>query len=221
MNDKYLPPLSDFTFTDDEQATLTEALSEVVPWNWKPRNPKKTHLKTAKDKIRDYHLARHGQRCCYCRRNLLGEATLCIDREHILPKGNVNYRHLSFTMWNLGASCRRCNVVYKGKGEEFIVAGSQAGNLNSSGCYSFIHPNFDLYKDHLERRAQEANDTNIVKYTVLNGSEKGEYTYNYFDLKGLEIGSFDAAQGYKTSIRIGDLATRVRALAQRMFKSSV
>jgi hypothetical protein len=109
-------------------------------------------------------------------------------------------------------------MVCKGKDEGFIVAGHQADSLNSSGCYAFIHPNFDLYKDHLERRAQEANDTNIVKYTVQNGSEKGEYTYDYFNLKGLEVGSFDTAQGFKASILIGDLAMKVRLLAQRMFK---
>lgn len=217
MSDKYQPLLSNFTLTDDEQETIAEALLEEVPWDWKPGNPKKQHLKSAKDKIREYHLDRHDQRCCYCRRNLFGEATLCIDREHVLPKGNDEYRHLSFTMWNLGASCKRCNMVYKGQGEEFIVAGSLVDDLNSSGCYAFIHPNFDLYKDHLERRAQEANDSVIVKYTVQNDSEKGKYTYDYFNLKGLEVGSFDAAQGNKATILIGDLAMKVRLLAQRMF----
>lgn len=147
-----------------------------------------------------------------------GEAKLSIDREHILPKGNQNYRHLSFTMWNLGASCKRCNMLYKGTDEGFIVAGQQSSNLNSSGCYYFIHPNFDLFKDHLGRRSEEVNDTTIVKYTVQNGSEKGEYTYDYFDLKGLEIGSFDTAQSHKSGFAIGNLGVKVRSLAQRFFR---
>ena len=218
MTDKYLPKLSAFLLSADEQATVNEALQKNDPWGWKPTEPKKTYLKDAKDKIRDYHLERHGHKCCYCRKNLFGEAKLSIDREHILPKGNPNYRHLSFTMWNLGASCKRCNMLYKGTDEGFIVAGHQSGNLNSSGCYSFIHPNFDLFKDHLGRRSEEVNDTTIVKYTVQNGSEKGEYTYDYFNLKGLEIGSFDTAQGHKSSFAIGDLGMKVRSLAQRFFR---
>jgi hypothetical protein len=35
----------------------------------------------------------------------------------------------------------------------------------------------------------------VVKYTLISTNPKGQYTYDYFDLKGLEIDSFDAAQG--------------------------
>jgi hypothetical protein len=35
----------------------------------------------------------------------------------------------------------------------------------------------------------------MIKYRVLNNSNKGSYTYNYFKLSALEKDSFDKAQG--------------------------
>jgi hypothetical protein len=138
-----------------------------------------------------------------------------IDREHVLPKSVAQYKPLSFQMWNLGSACKRCNMQYEGSKTDFVVVPGNVGLLESANNYRFIHPNFDLFGEHLDRFSQEANDTVIVKYRVVEGSAKGAYTYDYFNLHGLEVGSFDEAQGrtQEDVDELGTLATAVRSLA--------
>lgn len=219
MTDKYIPSLANFSFSVEEQAAIDEAMQTDDPWGWKTSEPQKTHLQTAKNKTRDYHLTRHGHRCCYCRVNLFGAGHFMIDREHILPKGNPSFRHLSYTMWNLGTSCKRCNMEYKKTKEDFIIDPNDDAQLKMSDGYRILHPNFDKYDDHIKRNAQDANNTSVVTYTVLSDSPKGAYTHEYFNLEGLEIGSFDKSQGKKMSVSVGVLGIKVRALAQRIFGS--
>lgn len=42
----------------------------------------------------------------------------------------------------------------------------------------------------------------MIKYTVQNDSPKGKYTYEYFDLKKLEVDSYSAAQGIEVEGKI-------------------
>lgn len=52
----------------------------------------------------------------------------------------------------------------------------------------------------------------IVKYT-RTGTHKGQYTYEYFNLQELEVGSFDEAQGGTMPEGLGAGALEVRSLA--------
>jgi len=210
--DRYLPALDVFSLNEEEQAAIVEALATNDPWDWQPGGEKQAAIAAVKAKIRDYHMQRHNSRCCYCRVNLHGAGHFMTDREHVLPKSVPEYRPLSFTMWNLGIACKRCNMQYKGNKIDFVITQDDPASLEEADSYRFIHPNFDLYAEHLLRTSAEANDTVVVKYTVTPGSEKGAYTYEYFNLRGLEVGSFDEAQGVPMSDNLGDGARDVQSL---------
>ncbi|MGS4887053.1 HNH endonuclease [Roseibium sp. MB-4] len=215
MADRYLPALAMFSLDENEQSAITEALTTADPWGWQPGGAKQAAITAAKEKIRDYHLSRHRSRCCYCRVNLQGAGPFMTDREHVLPKSIPEYRSLSYTMWNLGIACKRCNMEYKKNKSDFVVAPGNVAALVEADNYRFIHPNFDLYSEHLERSSVEANDTVIVKYTVSPDSPKGAFTYDYFNLRGLEVGSFDDAQGVHKSENLSKGALEVQALADQ------
>ncbi|MGY0798894.1 HNH endonuclease [Lysobacter sp. A286] len=214
MVDKYLPTLDAFTLTDDEQELLTSALATDDPWGWNPGRAQSKLLARVKAKIRDHHLQRHGNKCCYCRVNLHGGGPFMTDREHVLPKSIPAYRSLSYTMWNLGIACKRCNMEYKKGRTDFVVVPDDATLFAESANYRFIHPNFDLFRDHMSRLAQEVDEAVLVKYTAVPGSSKGAYTYDYFNLRGLEVNSFDQAQGLDSPDDFGEAVLEVRSLAE-------
>ena len=149
MPDRYLPALDAFILDENEKNAIAEALATVDPWGWEPGGAKQQAIAAAKVKIRDYHMARHQSRCCYCRVNLHGAGHFMTDREHLLPKSVPEFRSLSYTMWNLGIACKRCNMEYKKSKTDFVVALGNAAALKDSDNYRFIHPNFDLYREHL------------------------------------------------------------------------
>ncbi|WP_157806771.1 MULTISPECIES: HNH endonuclease [unclassified Pseudomonas] len=193
MTDAYLPALSELEFTVDEESAIRAALALPKPWD-----EKNDYIKSVKTKIRAHHLARHGQTCCYCRIILQGSGHFMIDREHILPKGNAKYRHLCFEPWNLSTSCKRCNMEVKGEDDGFAIEKIDPLKFKASGNYLFVHPNFDEWEQHLIREAHQISRFVFVKYAIIDQSEKGQYTYDYFKLKDLEIESLNAAQGLKT-----------------------
>lgn len=215
MADRYLPALSGFELTADEQAAVEAALLTANPWEWSPGGAQTASLAAIKVKIREYHLQRHEESCCYCRRSLEGEFNLVIDREHVLPKSTPAYRPLTYTMWNLGVACKRCNMQYKGMKTDFVVSPGVAAEYENEANYRIVHPNFDLYEEHLDRSAVAKGTKRIVKYSVVPGSAKGAYTYEYFNLRGLEIGSFDALQTGQAEPDLGDLAMKVQLLAKQ------
>jgi len=212
--DRYLPALEAFTLTDDEQQTVVAALESADPWGFAPDAVQSKAISSAKAKIRDYHLARHGSKCCYCRINLYGGGPFMTDREHVLPKSIADYKPLSYTMWNLGIACKRCNIEYKKNKVDFVVTVGVPALLTNGENYRLVHPNFDLYTEHLSRSAMEAEDAVLVKYTVIAGSPKGAYTYEYFNLRGLEVDSFDKVQGIEPAVGLGELALEARGLAE-------
>lgn len=212
--DRYLPTLDAFTLTADEQEAVKSALATRRPWDWEPGGAEAVLIASAKAKIRDHHLKRHGNKCCYCRVNLYGGGPFMTDREHVLPKSIAAYRALSYTMWNLGIACKRCNLEYKKGRTDFVVASNDATLFADGANYRFIHPNFDLYREHMSRSAQEADEAVLVKYTIVSGSSKGAYTYGYFNLRGLEVDSFDRAQGLDAPENFGEAALAARSLAE-------
>ncbi|WP_143749155.1 HNH endonuclease [Mesorhizobium sp. WSM3882] len=212
MADPYLPALDSVVFTNAEKDAIAAALATDKPWDWKPGGEVEEALKSVKKKILDLHMARHGDRCCFCRKNMKGGGPFVIDREHVLPKSLPDYKVLAYEMWNLGISCKRCNMGYKKRKVDFVVDAANPAALQSSANYRLIHPNYDLYKDHIRISSTQDDDTTIVKYT-RTGSEKGQYTYDYFNLRELEVGSFDEAQGGTMSEGLGQGALQARLLA--------
>lgn len=192
MSDAYIPEMTTLALTPDEQNAVTAALAKAKPWD-----EDNELIKSVKTKIRELHLARHGDTCCYCRTILHGAGHFMIDREHILPKGNATYKPYSFATWNLSISCKRCNMQFKGEDDDFVVDKINAASFTSSNNYQILHPNFDPWDEHLVRDAIQLNTKYVVKYALVSANPKGQYTYLYFDLKSLEINSFDEAQGGK------------------------
>lgn len=152
MVDRYLPALDDFQLSEEEAAAVGKALETEKPWDWESEDQNELQaLKSAKDKILAYHLARHGGNCCYCRLNLNGAGPYMTDREHILLKGKAVYKPLSYAMWNLAAACKRCNMQFKRSGNGFVVDTEDSTKFQDSDNYRFVHPNFDAYSEHLIR----------------------------------------------------------------------
>lgn len=212
MTDPYTPTLDSIVFTAAEHAAIAAALLTSKPWDWQPGGAEGHALSSVKTKIRNLHMARHGNRCCYCRKNLHGGGHFIIDREHVLPKSRATFKLLAYEIWNLGIACKRCNMQYKKNKFDFLVDQADPKKFRSGTNYRFIHPNYDLYKDHIRISMIQNDDFTIVKYTK-QGTEKGDYTYEYFNLKELEIGSCDLAQGAQQMDSLGQGALEARLLA--------
>lgn len=214
MADPYLPPLSGFAFDVAEIAIIDQALASAKPWDYVPGSDAEIALlKSAKEKILGLHLQRHGWTCCYCRTNLQGAGPFMTDREHILPKGKPAYVALSYTLWNLAAACKRCNLQFKRSGDDFVIDGDDPAALQASDNYRFVHPNFDLWDKHLTRLAVQVNAKNIVKI-LRKDSAKAAYSYDFFNLQDFEIDSFDAAQGLETEFKESAAVVELRKLAE-------
>lgn len=213
MADPYLPPISEFVFDGAEAAVIDLALASENPWDYLPGSDAEiAALKSAKEKILNLHLERHGWTCCYCRTSLKGAGPFMTDREHILPKGKAAYKTLSYTLWNLAAACKRCNLQFKRSGDGFVIDGEDASALQASENYHFIHPNLDRWEDHLTRLAVQINTKNLVKI-LCKGSAKATYTHEFFNLKALEIDTFDAAQGLDNAAEESAAVAELRKLA--------
>ncbi|KAB2519086.1 HNH endonuclease [Pseudomonas sp. GXM4] len=212
MADAYHPRLTEINLTDDEVTAIQAALASSSPWKVEGE-----HIQSAKNKLRDFHLLRHEENCCYCRMNLHGLGHFTIDREHILPKGKDRYRSLSYTVWNLSASCKRCNMQYKGEDDDFVLDKKNSVKYQRSENYLIVHPSFDEWEQHLSRESKQVNRKNMVKFTIVDGSAKGQYTYDYFNLMGLEVDSFTSAQAVNLLGRREDseAGIEVRSLAAK------
>lgn len=155
---------------------------------WK--NPLMNEIKS---KIKKFYRTDGIEQCCYCRRDFQDEFNMVIDLEHILPKGNPLFTQYMFDIDNLNISCKRCNMRIKGEKTNFIVdIDSIVPDYKHSNKYHFIHPNFDVYKQNLKFISYREDDDKITKYIPL--TEKGKFSYNFFQLKRIEIDSFDDAQ---------------------------
>lgn len=213
MVDPYQPPLDSFEFEDDETAVINLALASESPWDYTPETKAElTALKSAKNKILNLHLQRHGSTCCYCRTNLTGAGPFMTDREHVLPKGNPKYKMLSYELWNLAAACKRCNMEFKRNNDEFVIDSDDPETLKKSSNYRFAHPNFDLWDDHLTRITLQFNTKNLVKFLCAN-TTKADYTYKFFNLQGLEVDSFDAGQGLNNATEESAAVVELRKIA--------
>ena len=174
--------LAKFTYKPDEQIAIKAAMKLAKPWE-------SSGIKKIKRRIKNFHLERSKKTCCYCQRDLQGEFQMVIDVEHILPSSI--FVDLTFEIWNLSASCKRCNMLIKNDNIDFIDG--SISNFFSPQYYKFVHPNFDDVQIHLVRLVMQMGQDRLVKYVVRN-SLKGEFAYEYFRLSDFEIGAFDEAQ---------------------------
>src|SRR3569833_1458250 len=180
MADPYTPVLSDFEFNPDETAALEAAQASADPWKFVFTDKSMmAAFNSAKAKIKSFHMQRHKDNCCYCRTNLGGNGPYLSDREHVLPKSKGQYKPYVFAMWNIGVSCKRCNMEYKRTNDDFVVNRNDSASFQVSDNYLFVHPNFDCWSDHLKRAAVQVDDLNMV---ILSSKKtaKGDFTYNYF-----------------------------------------
>lgn len=173
-----------FEFSDADKKLIEAALKLPKPWEC----PSVVKIKTA---IKDFHLGVSKDVCCYCQRELHGEFTMVVDAEHVLPISKPEYKPLAFTIWNLSASCKRCNMLVKKDKVDFLDPSVK--DIKNSQHYKLAHPNFDEAEDHLMRAVSQMGKTRIVKYVVVT-ADKGRFTYDFFRLKDLELALFDAAQ---------------------------
>lgn len=176
-------------FSEDELLLIQNAKDEGGDiWN-------NEELTVLKSKIKKYYRDLR-ESCCYCRRDLQDEFNMVIDIEHVLPKSK--YAEYMFELGNLNISCKRCNMRIKREKDDFVVDKTTINNNYSlSSHYRFIHPNFDLYKDNMNVLRFTYDDKKLTKY--IPNTEKGRYTYDYFQLDKLEINSLNIAQGISPS----------------------
>ena len=194
-------------------ATIEFALKHSDPWKHDASELAsiKEGLVAIKARIRNLHMERQGQTCCYCRTNLAGGGAFMVDREHILPK--KKFTSLTFAPSNLSVSCKRCNMEYKGDSIDFVYdSATIASEHEDASRYKFVHPNLDRWKEHLSRVSVQEDDALFVKYRVKNNSKKGQYTFRYFRLDLLQIDSLDKAQGLPD--RDEDVRGKLHDLAQ-------
>ncbi|QDS14700.1 HNH endonuclease [Xanthomonas arboricola] len=199
MTDPYHPPLTAFVYTPEERAAVKIALNAKDPWNHDANDLVAVSevLRILKARLRDHHLERHNNTCCYCRSNLYGGGHFTIDREHILPKDK--FREFTYHIENLSVACKRCNMQFKKRSIKFLAVDHThvTSVPGFSAWFHFVHPNLDNWRHHLRRYAQQIDTYTFVTYKVVNDSAKGLWTWKFFALERLEVESFDSAQGVK------------------------
>lgn len=163
-----------------------------VPWACKKFSQLKDELK--KDLMREF-----GSKCAFCQRSLSEDEKIVIDIEHILPK--QKYINYTFDIRNLVLSCRRCNTgAQKGNRTDFIVNLIQGVNYNESvdfsvANYLFFHPRFENTYNYYKLISIQIGQDVFRRYKIINNHSKLKYTFKFFNLKKLEIGSLDSCFG--------------------------
>lgn len=175
-------------YTEEEKAIIEQAKNEGGDiWN-------NLILSAIKRRIKIHYRTDNFEQCCYCKRDLQDEFNMVIDIEHVLPKANPLFSEYMFDIENLNISCKRCNMNIKKNRIDFIVdLHTIKPNYQVSQKYFFIHPNFDFYFDHIDYESTIRNNKKLIKYNCK--SEKGKYTYTYFNLDRIEIDTLSMAQG--------------------------
>lgn len=135
---------------------------------------------------------------------------MVIDVEHILPSSL--FKMFTFKIWNTSASCKRCNMNIKNDNVDFIDF-AQTNKL-SKEYYKIAHPNFEDIYSHLEINIIRKGKNRLVKYEI-HTDDKGQYTYDYFKLKNIEINSFDDAQGIEQKKVDELIAIKVNELSEQ------
>jgi len=186
-----------FEFTHDELVLIETAKGEEGS-TWSSKT-----IEDVKVRIKQHYRENIIDECCYCRRSFTGEFNMVIDIEHILPKSV--FEELMFNLENLSLACKRCNMQIKKADISFITdIESVRVTPFDSQFYLLVHPNVDIYFDHLGLSTFNQDGKKFVKYYPKNSSSKGAYTYNYFRLEELELDDMAIAQGGAPDVRISE-----------------
>lgn len=82
-----------------------------------------------------------------------------------------------------------------------------------------IHPNFDIYDQHLNYIFNIDNQKKVIKFIVVGESNKGKFTYDYFRLNELEIDTLNQAQGAKKKEELTDqIDPEIKSQLESIFK---
>jgi hypothetical protein len=171
-------------FFTPEEKQLIARLSVVGGWD----NIEANELKR---KIKDHFLSVAVPRCCYCQLSMGPWYRMTIDVEHVLPK--KKFPQYTFDLRNLNISCKRCNMGIKREDVGFYLRPVADTNPFRSELYAFAHPNLDITSHHLQIVSVQIDAKLLIYY--LKKTEKGKFTYEYFELIKIETDSFNEAQG--------------------------
>ncbi|MEG1151206.1 MAG: hypothetical protein RSD51_03880 [Malacoplasma sp.] len=219
LNAKYLEK---YNFSKNETCLGNEEYNKI---RYRLKIAKDNIESLKSEKIKPFLKLKTDNRCCYCYKNLYGEFNFIIDIEHILPKSI--FHNCIFDIENLSVACERCNMMIKKDRIDFLneplfglahqLHPSHKVYLRvneikyhhhllpdisfkkmyfKSEYYKFIHPNLDIYTEHMNYHHQDINGKRIIFYQEL--SDKGRYTYNFFELSSIEINAQHKLQGIKT-----------------------
>lgn len=203
LTDREILRFRRYHLTREERSAIKLAEKSSNPWKHGSfPEPTKTRLESAKNKIREFHLDRTSRSCCYCRRPLR-DAEIETDREHIIPKGKK--KHLSYNIFNLSVSCKRCNMTYKQERIDHIVDfNTIESDMFNTARYKIPHPNIERLEDHIVRYSLQLGTNEITTYR--RKSIKGRYLYTFVNLKELCVVQLDLLQaGRKVSERVRGL----------------
>ncbi|WP_420743491.1 HNH endonuclease [Priestia aryabhattai] len=130
-----------------------EDLIEIEKYSYEWRH---TELSNIAKSIGDYLRFDHGERCFYCKIKLNRQDG---HVEHILSKGNTNYKEFAYHPYNLILSCKDCNgPAGKSTEDVLVVSSSYHPKMpfkyhqypNNSSYFSIVHPYFDEYEEFIE-----------------------------------------------------------------------
>jgi len=182
-------------FDFETRKMLRDVMAQDEPWA-------ANEISNLKRQVKELLKQKQGQTCCYCCRDIQGEFNLVLDLEHVLPKSV--YPHYIFTPKNIAVSCKRCNMQFKKKDDDFVVdafkfqgSNGEIRILFDKDAFLLVHPNLENWEDHLSYTHMQHNRQKISFYTIENNSPKGQYTYDYFELRSLSINTIGKAQGLK------------------------
>lgn len=173
-------------FSNDEKAIIAAAMLNIdEAWDDKT-------VKDIKKKIKLYCLTKTGDQCCYCRTDFTNEFMMVMDIEHVLPKSV--YGEFMFELFNLSVSCKRCNMRIKNDHMHHVRdTATVRQHPQDTNQYLISHPNLDNYFQHMGHIMTVANGVKIIKYNPV--TDKGRFTYTFFELDKREADTFNEAQG--------------------------
>ncbi len=197
-----------YTLTD--LRNIDQAYKEANPWESEHIKPFKAWIKRQKREIQ-------GESCCYCLRDTTDEFSLSLDLEHILPKSKFEKNIFDFS--NIAVACKRCNMRIKQARLDFLNLNLDEYRLKwsykiyKSKNYKFIHPTLDNTYEHIHIEEQRKNEKKLRLYFPL--TEKGEFTYKYFQLELLQIHQIEKLQGIASPSPDSDITSIVTSIFKK------
>ncbi len=146
--------------------------------NWETKK-----LKYIKNNIKDKLKEIKGEECFYCKMPI-DSGSNPGDIEHIVHKGNLNYKEFTYHPMNLTLTCKKCNTA-KGTKESLILERQNIKYkfneyLTDPNDYSIVHTHLDTYEEHLRLK-------NYIFTESINDSKKGINTIEMCNLYRLDL----------------------------------